>query len=118
MSLQHAVLIGYANGDVHIMQVMKDQEASQLAVEEAKLIGNLTNAGFRTFVASAWTREETKTAGFLYVSAWNENEAQVLLHFGDRIASSHELYRALLPDRDPPLTATDLLRFSRQCKIE
>ncbi|HTQ09407.1 MAG TPA: hypothetical protein VMI31_04990 [Fimbriimonadaceae bacterium] len=116
MSHQQAVLIGYANGDVHAMQVMENQEASQIATQEAQELGTLSNAGFRTIVASIWSRDETKTAGLMYAATWNENEIQVLLHFGDRIASSHELYR-VITDGEEPLTATTLLRFCHRCKL-
>ncbi|HVT10696.1 MAG TPA: hypothetical protein VHE55_00385 [Fimbriimonadaceae bacterium] len=116
MSLQQTVLIGYANGDVHAMQVMESQEASKMATQEAQELGTLSNAGFRTIVASIWSRDETKTAGLMYAAAWNENEVQVLLHYGDRIASSHELYR-VITDGAEPLTATTLLGFCRRCKM-
>jgi hypothetical protein len=96
---------------------MKDQEASQIASNEAMQIGLLTNAGFRVVVASVWTREETKTAAFLYAAAWNENEVEVLLHHGDRIASSHELYRALGSVGDDSLTCSDLIDFCRRSKL-
>ncbi len=116
MSLQHTVFIGYANGDVHTMQVMENQEASQMATQEAQELGTLSNAGFRTIVASIWSRDETKTAGLMYAAAWSENEIQILLHYGDRIASSHELYR-VITDEVESLTATMLLGFCRRCKM-
>ena len=117
MSIQYVVLIGYANGDVHTIQVMKDQQASQIATEEAKHIGELTNAGFRTIVASMWSREDTKTAAFLYAAAWHENEIEVILHHGDRIASSHELYRTLASLDGEGLSSTELHGFCRRCKL-
>lgn len=115
MAIKYTVLIGYANGDVHSMQVMKDHQASQLATAEASEIGTLTNAGFRTVVASAWINEEIRTAGILYAAAWNESAVEVLLHRGDKIASSEDLFLAIENQR--VLTAEGLLDFCRMFKI-
>ena len=69
MSIQHGVLIGFANGDVHRIQVMEAQDASKIAVEEARDIGILTNAGFRTVVASVWWNDATQSASLAYACA-------------------------------------------------
>jgi hypothetical protein len=114
MLISYTVLIGYANGDVHSMQVNRDQQASQIAAIEAQEIGTLTNAGFRTVVASAWMNQDEKTAGFLYAAAWNGNEVELLLHHGDRIASSQDLFLAL--ESPEVMTAQALLDFCRQFK--
>ena|SRR5688572_16952732 len=114
MSIKYTVLVGHANGDVHLMQVMKDQQASQMASTEAKEIGKLTNAGFRTLVASAWADDEKKTAGFLYAAAWNENEVEILLHHGNRIASSGDLFSAI--ENPQELTTNTLLELCRHFK--
>ena len=111
MPNSYLVLVGYANGDVHSMQVMKDQQASQMASEEAKQIGQLTNAGFCTVAASAWMNNEQEKAGFMYAAGWNENEAEVLVHGGMKIEGSSELYNAL-KDLDS-LTAIVLLDLCR-----
>jgi hypothetical protein len=115
MSIKYTVLVGYANGDIHSMQVMKDQQASQMATTESREIGLLTNAGFRTVVASAWINDKMRTAGFLYAAAWNENAVEILLHVGDQIASSEELFLAL--ESQHLLTAGALLDFCHQFKI-
>jgi hypothetical protein len=114
MSIKYTVLIGYANGDVHLMQVMKDQQASQIASTEAKEIGTLTNAGFRTLVASARMDDETKTATFLYAAAWNENEVEVLHHHGTTMTSSADLYTTI--EDSQTLTTNALLNLCQQFK--
>ncbi|HZH98494.1 MAG TPA: hypothetical protein VEX38_05940 [Fimbriimonadaceae bacterium] len=115
--LNRLVVVGFANDDIHYLQVRDAQEAGQLATEEAKEIGVLTNAGFRTVVAAAWMVEESKTAGLTYAAAWNENEVLVLLHYGDRIATSHELFKSLKELEGGTLTAGELLRYCKRLKI-
>lgn len=117
MALTNMVLIGHANGNVHSMQVMDSQDSSQMATQESLEIGKLTNAGFRTIVAAAWYREETKTAGLLYAAAWDENQVDVLLRHGDRIASSHEFYAEWITRPNEPLNSTELLGFCHHLKI-
>lgn len=114
MIIEYVVLIGYANGDIHSVQVMKDHQASQLATTEASEIGTLANAGFRTVVASAWVNREMRTAGFLYAAAWNGSTVDILLHFGDKIASSEDLFLAI--ESQHLLTAEALLDFCLRSK--
>ena len=118
MGLQHSVLIGYANGDVHFLQVMDKDDATVLATNEAKDIGHLTNAGFRTVVASVWMREETKSAGLLYAAIWNEMEKQVIVHNGSRMAQSHELYTSCHRMSGEHITATDLMDYCRRLSMD
>jgi len=118
MGVTTAVMIGYANDDVHFIQVMENQDASEIAVREAQSIGTLTNAGFRTIVAAVWLREETKSAGLLYAANWDEADMQVLLHNGDRIASSHALYERCSRLCGDDMNASDLLQFCLLPKID
>ena len=114
MPQKHNVLVGFANGDVHVIQVMNNQDASQMATAEAQELGQLTNAGFKTVVASAWSQEDTKTAGLLYAAIWNENKTEVLLRYGDQIESSEELFSAISVG---DLTAAKLLDLCRSSKL-
>jgi hypothetical protein len=115
--LYRCVIVGFANDDVQFLQVMQNEEAGQIATEEAKQIGVLTNNGFRTVVAAAWILAESKTAGLTYAAVWNENEAEILLHHGDSIASSHELFHSLEGLEQGTLNASDLADYCRRLKI-
>lgn len=116
MPLTKSVLIGHANGDIHTIQVLDRQDVSQLATEEAAQIGKLTNAGFRTIVAALWTRDEKKTAGLTYAAAWNENGVEVLLHHGDSMATSKELYSHFMGLDGKVLTSANLAEFCKKLK--
>jgi hypothetical protein len=116
MSLTKSILIGHANGDIHTVQVLDRQDVSQLATEEAGQIGKLTNAGFRTIVAAVWTSDEKKTAGLTYAAAWNENDVEVLLHHGDKIATSKDLYAHCIGLNGKALTSANLAEFCKKLK--
>lgn len=117
MSVDRSVLVGYANEDVHVMQVLENQDASAMATKEAEEIGKLTNAGFRTVVASVWCTDENKTAGIAYAAAWKDGEVEVLLHHGDRVATSHDLYAYCKGVDGKAMTATHLTEFCRRLKL-
>lgn len=116
--IEHMVLVGYANGDLHEMVVPPHQKVNELALAESQSIGQLSNAGFRIVVAAAWRIKAKRTAGLYYSAGWNDSEVEVYLHTGDRIAGSHSLYSRWTQAEGDRLSSGELLQYSRRLKIE
>ena len=118
MGVVHTVLVGYANGAIRTLPVRNHRKVGEIIDLKAREIGKLTRAGFCTVVAAAWHRRETQTAGLLYAADWNQNGVEVLLHHGDRIASSQQLYERWQSQPERPLTSGELIDFCRQLKLD
>lgn len=118
MGVVHTVLVGYANGAIRTLPVRNFRKVSEVIERKAQDIGKLTKAGFCTVVAAAWHRQDTETAGLLYAADWNQNGIEVLLGRGDRVSSSHTLYKRWRSDPANPLTSGELIDFCRSLRTD
>lgn len=114
MNIQKSVFTGYANGDLQSSPVPQGADSSEAAAKEMEGIGKLTNAGFRTLVASAWMNEEKKTAGFTYVAVWEDNETQIILKSGEPVATSMTFYQRWSHPGAEPMTCPELLAICQR----
>jgi hypothetical protein len=113
-NIERAIATGYANGDVHLVTLQPRQNHSEAAALEMEGIGKLTNAGFRTVVASLWCNAEKKTASVDFVAIWEENGVAIIVKHGDRVATSHELYTRWKMQPDDPMTASEMIAICRK----
>lgn len=118
MPIRYKLLIGFANGDLHYIQVMDVQDPWVMATAETERVGQLTNAGFRTIVAVVGMRDEGETAIIEYAAEWNGDRVDVTIPRASRTASSYELYAWCSEANDQVLEAWRLQDFCRDLRME
>ncbi len=118
MPTRYKLLIGFANGDLHYIQVMGVLDPWVMATAETERVGQPTNAGFRTIVAVVGMRDEGETAVIEYAAEWNGDRVNVTIPRASRTASSYELYAWCSEANDQVLEAWRLQDFCRDLRME
>jgi len=111
LAIIHNILTGYANGDVHVSPLPSHQDPSAAASMQMATIGELSNAGFRTVVATLWEDKVSSTAGIGFAAVWQQNEAKVVVRPGDEPSIAPDLFVRWANRETEPLRTEDLLKL-------